>query len=226
MKETFQRGNGAARYRSAAGGVLPTRDRVLEGAASLLSEAGFHGTHLREVCKRAGVNIAGVCYHFHSKEGLYEAVTKEAARQLAAHDGQVRGGSPEAPPEERLAYIIESLFEKLGRERAWIAKLLARELVDFPGETPGSAGAGLETDFVLLQAVMTELLGPRANREITSLNALSVLSQCVFYCIASANPQRVCPQIARRLPARATLARHVTRQLLGALDLEKEGSNL
>jgi DNA-binding transcriptional regulator YbjK len=48
----------------------------------LFAEAGFHGTHLREICKRARTNVAGVSYYFHSKEGLYAAVTMERKRNV------------------------------------------------------------------------------------------------------------------------------------------------
>lgn len=42
---------------------MPARDRVLEVAREMFAEAGFHGTHFREICKRAGTNVAGICYH-------------------------------------------------------------------------------------------------------------------------------------------------------------------
>src|SRR5690349_14242089 len=51
----------------AAGCVVAPRDRVLEVACELFAEAGFHGAHFREICKRAGTNVAGICYHFQSK---------------------------------------------------------------------------------------------------------------------------------------------------------------
>ena len=62
---------------------VPARERVLGVACEMFAEAGFHGTHLREICKRAETNVAGVCYHFQSKEGLYEAASMEAGRRLS-----------------------------------------------------------------------------------------------------------------------------------------------
>src|SRR5512135_574429 len=119
----------AERPGSPAGCSLAPRDRVLEVACELFAEAGFHGTHLREICKRAGTNVAGVCYHFHSKEGLYEAVSMEAGHRLSDGDkGLVV--SRYSPPEERLLVLTESLLQRLSAKRAWIAKLLTRELVD------------------------------------------------------------------------------------------------
>jgi hypothetical protein len=57
---------------------LAARNRVLEVACEMFAEAGFHGTHFREISKRAGTNVAGICYHFRGKEGLYQAVMMEA----------------------------------------------------------------------------------------------------------------------------------------------------
>ena len=103
---------------------LPPRDRVLKVACELFANNGFHGTHLREICKRAGTNVAGVCYHFHSKEGLYEAVSMEAGQRLSGGDtGLMVSGH--SLPEERLLTLTESLLQRLSAKRAWIAKLLA-----------------------------------------------------------------------------------------------------
>ncbi len=198
---------------------LAPRDRVLEVACELFAEAGFHGTHLREICKRAGTNVAGVCYHFHSKEGLYQAVVMEAGRRLSDQAG---GGvaSPQLPPEQKLLKVVESLLEKFSGERVWIAKLLTRELVDPAGGAHNYAASGLERDFVLLQAVMRDLLGAKANSETIRLHALSVITECVIYCLAGENPNHPLTQLAVRLPGRARLARFVTQRSLGALQRE------
>jgi AcrR family transcriptional regulator len=185
----------------------------------LFAEAGFHGTHLREICKRAGTNVAGVCYHFHSKEGLYQAVVMEAGRRLS-DPGEDFVASPNLPPEQKLLKLVESLLQKLSSEHVWIAKLLTRELVDAAWGAHNYAASGLERDFVLFQAVMRDLLGAKANHETIRLHALSVISECAIYCLAGENPDHPLTQLAVRLPGRARLARFVTQRSLGALQRE------
>lgn len=218
MKTSFLRSKGADGAANPIGGLLPTRDRVLEVACELFAEAGFHGTHLREICKRAGTNVAGVCYHFHSKEGLYQAVVMEAGRRLSDYDESLVA-SAHLPPEERLLNLVESLLKKLSAGGAWIAKLLTRELVNPAGGAHNYAVSGLERDFVLLQAVMRDLLGARANIETIRLQALSLISECVFYSLAGENLEHPLIQLAAPLPNRARLARFLTQRLLGSLDL-------
>ena len=204
---------------SPIGCPLAPRDRVLEVACELFAEAGFHGTHLREICKRAGTNVAGVCYHFHSKEGLHQAVVMEAGRRLSDPDEDFVA-SPNLPPEQKLLKLVESLLQKLSSERVWIAKLLTRELVDPAWGAHNYAASGLERDFVLFQAVMRDLLGAKANSETIRLHALSVISECVVYCLAGENPDHPLTQLAVRLPGRARLASFVTQRSLGALQRE------
>jgi len=204
-------------------GAPPTRERVLEAACILFAEAGFDGTHVREVSKRAGANIAGVCYHFRSKEGLYEAVILEANRQLLGllgQDGEVHNPSLQGPPEQRLRAIIELLFKKLSGERVWIAKLLARELVAPVCSKQVFVSYGLERDHILLQGVIRELLGAETDEKGVRLHTLSVVNECLFYCLAGESINECPSDLFRRLPDRASLVRHVTQRCLGALERE------
>jgi len=199
---------------------LPARARVLEVACELFAEAGFHGTHLREICKRAGTNVAGVCYHFQSKEGLYKAVIMEAGRRISEdHVGFV--ASRHLPPEERLLELVESLLQRLSDQCAWIAKLLAREWLDPACGAQNYAASGLERDFVLLQAVMRDFLGAKADNEAIRLHALSLIGECVFYCLAGENLQHPLTQLAVGLPSRSRLARFLTRHSLRVLEQER-----
>lgn len=51
-----------------------TKDRILDAAEALFAEHGFDGTSLRTITAQAGVNLAAVNYHFHSKDSLIDAV--------------------------------------------------------------------------------------------------------------------------------------------------------
>jgi len=54
--------------------VNHTKERILDTAERLFSEQGYAATSLRSIIASAGVNLAAVHYHFHSKEALLEAV--------------------------------------------------------------------------------------------------------------------------------------------------------
>lgn len=47
-----------------------TKDRILDAAEWLFGEYGLSETSLRQITARAGVNLAAVNYHFHSKDEL------------------------------------------------------------------------------------------------------------------------------------------------------------
>ena len=51
-----------------------TKQRILDAAEELFAREGYVATSLRRVTELADVNLAGVNYHFGSKEGLLEAV--------------------------------------------------------------------------------------------------------------------------------------------------------
>jgi AcrR family transcriptional regulator len=54
--------------------VAETKDRILDSAEKLFAEHGFAATSLRHITTEAGVNLAAVNYHFHSKDALFLAV--------------------------------------------------------------------------------------------------------------------------------------------------------
>jgi AcrR family transcriptional regulator len=216
--ESMKKNRENAQATSPIGRNLPTRERVLEVACELFAEAGFHGTHLREICKRAETNVAGVCYHFQSKEGLYQAVMMEAGRQLSDLDRNFIT-STQLPAEHRLLALTESLLQRLGAKRAWIAKLLARELADHADSAHNYAASRLERDFVLLQAAMKDLTGAQDRGEAVRLHALTLISECLFYSLIAENPRHPLTQLTVTPPTRA-LARFLTKHLLRAIQTE------
>jgi len=96
--------------------VNDTKERILDTAERLFSEQGYAATSLRSIIAAAGVNLAAVHYHFHSKEALLEAVllrrSVPANRERLALLGQFEkeaGGNP--PPLEKVieAFVAPTL---------------------------------------------------------------------------------------------------------------------
>lgn len=59
-----------------------TKDRILDAAEYLFGEYGLSETSLRQITARAGVNLAAVNYHFHSKDELILATIARRIRPL------------------------------------------------------------------------------------------------------------------------------------------------
>jgi hypothetical protein len=152
----------------------------------------------------------------------------EAGRRLSARDEDFAACCAHLPPDERLLRLTESLLQKLSERRAWIAKLLARELLDPACGAHTYVASGLERDCVLLQSVTRDLLRADPSREAVGLHALRLIGECIFYSLAAENPHHPLTQLSVGFPSRVRLARFLTESSLAALQREApklEGSN-
>ncbi len=80
-----------------------TREKLLDAAEQAFADHGFEGATVREICLRAGANIAAVNYYFGDKLNLYTEVLRRFARKL---DVEAALSDRTAPPEVVLRAII------------------------------------------------------------------------------------------------------------------------
>jgi AcrR family transcriptional regulator len=199
------------------------KGRLLAAGRRLFSERGIRGTDFREICRRAGVDLPTASRHFRCKEELYEAVVSDASFQLATAAQRLSKLPDDIPSETRLYRIIASLFTKLGEQHARIARLVARQMADPAGESAGWVGLGLEKYFLLLQEEMHKMLDLQGDHEVVRLHALTIVSQCLFYCLAGENLPQVFLRLEEPLAPRETLVRHIASLSLSDLLRHKSG---
>lgn len=60
---------------------MKSKERIIEIAEGLFAKHGFDGTSIREISKKADVNLAMINYYFDSKKGLLEEIIRDRSRR-------------------------------------------------------------------------------------------------------------------------------------------------
>lgn len=196
-----------------------TRERILAAAGAVFAEVGFRDATVREICARAGANVAAVNYHFGDKGRLY-AETFERARCFseAEYDRQI-AASLGQPAEKRLELYIHAFVRKLldsGRP-TWHAKLMSREMIEPTGVLDEVVQNYVKPQFDMLCGIVSEILGEGASVDLVYMSAASVIGQCLHYHHSREVATRLCPHLYNTPGVEGVIASHVTAFSLHAL---------
>jgi AcrR family transcriptional regulator len=196
-----------------------TAQRLLEAAGEIFADLGYRAATVRQICEKAGANVAAINYHFGDKEGLYMAVLRFVP---ATHEEKYplhSGLSPDAAPEQKLRAYIQALLERIFDEGppGWHTKIIVREMSE-----PTRALDTLVEEFARplhqeLSSIVRELLGSKAGDEAVCLCTLSIMSQCVYYQHARSVIRRLYPEQSYSGEDIARRADHITGFSLAAM---------
>jgi len=161
--------------------VPDAKERILAVAEEVFADYGFKGATIRDICKKAEVNIAAVNYHFGDKERLYIETVKRAhicnARDLPIEEVD----PPGSPPVVRLERFIRGMVASMhAPARPSAMKLMMREMAD-----PGKAAGTVVDEFIRplafrLKSILRDVL-PDVPEPQLLMTGFSVISQCLFY---------------------------------------------
>lgn len=157
-----------------------TREKILNAAGEVFAAKGFEAATVREICAKAGANIAAVNYHFRSKDSLYIEAVKAA--HCVQDDFDLPEEAKALPREQKLALFIRGMMEHMwDHERPpWQLEIVMREMA-----RPTEACVELVRNFIgpkfaLLHAILREFLPDATDREL-HLTSFSIVGQCLLY---------------------------------------------
>jgi len=160
-----------------------TRRLLLEAAGAVFAEVGFRDATVREICRRAGANVAAVNYHFGDKETLYLEVLRYTHAKALEKYPPLLDVPPDAAPEKRLKAFVCSLLLRIFDKgpTAWHGKLMSREMIEPTGALDSLVEERIRPMASHLSEIIAQILKCPVADERVRLCSLSVVSQCVFY---------------------------------------------
>jgi len=159
-----------------------TRERIAVAAGEIFAERGFDGTTVRDICQRAGANVAAVNYYFGDKQRLYvEAVCQ--AHRWRIEQFPLPAWREDTPPETKLADFITTFIRRVrsGPEGTWHSKLMMREMANPTAACAELVQSSIRPQFEILLRILSELLPADASHDELRLTAFSIVGQCLFY---------------------------------------------
>ena len=196
-----------------------TKQKLLETASEVFAEQGFRNARVRDICQRAGANVASINYHFGDKEGLYREALHFAFFSLAGENPTEWVGAGDGTAEDGIYALIKSLLSQLLGEgkTACYPRMITREMVEPTDAITEVIDKGIRPQVDALFKLLRLLLGRRVSDQKLRRCASSIFGQCMFYHFAQ--PAILQLRLEKKLGPRSVdaLARHITEFSLAAL---------
>jgi AcrR family transcriptional regulator len=201
-----------------------TRRRILDAAGRLFAERGFRGATLREIARRAGVNLASANYHFGSKQALYLEVVRgefeKLERKLEARGANV--GAPvetlsRAGLEELLRRRIETMLETMLDEKSIHGPIMLREMSDPSGALPVIVKQFIDPQRRMMDRIIARLAPELPPAEVEFCTR-SLVGQTFFYLTHKAALLLLMGRASYPRGVTCAAAAHITAFSLGGLE--------
>jgi TetR/AcrR family transcriptional regulator, regulator of cefoperazone and chloramphenicol sensitivity len=159
-----------------------TRDKLIEAAGYVFAERGYRAATIREICRRAGANVAAVNYTFGDKMGLYTEVLRHSvhAAQTAAMSVALDSS---LSPEDTIRCVIRARLMSLCREARpdWHFRLVMHEFSHPTAAMGRVVDEGMRPIYERVRKAVGEIIGLPPEHETTRLSLNSIIGQILFY---------------------------------------------
>ena len=173
-----------------------TRDKLVEAAGNVFAERGYHAATIREICRRAGANVAAVNYTFGDKMGLYTEVLRHSVR--AAQSAAMKAALDSSlSPQDTIRGVIRARLMTLCQEARpdWHIRLVLHEF-SHPTQAMGRVvDEGMRPIYERLRKAVSEIIGLPPTHETTLLSVNSIVGQILFYMFSRPVLARLQPEL-------------------------------
>ncbi len=197
-----------------------TQRRIIEAAGQIFADSGYKYTTIRAICRRAGVNVAAVNYHFGGKKNLYKAALKALRARVVEKHPLDLSDYGTRPPDERLYAFIRTLLSRIldEGEGAAFAKLMAQELIQPTDAFDQIIEEIVNPTFAFLSATVMQLFRKPMSKEKVGLCCLSIVGPIFYFYMSKHVIRKLFDKEHFGEGEIDAVARHITRFSLYAID--------
>lgn len=203
----------------------PTRARLIEAAGQVFAEHGFQSATIRDICTRAGANVAAVNYHFRDKAGLYLAVLRHSMSGASGQSELRDAALLAATPEEALRLMVAAMLRRMHNPntgRACHLRIMVHEMAQPTEALPRVVEEIIGPNYAAMRQILSRLLGKPSDDDVTRLCAHSVIGQVVHYAHAGPVIGLLWPALKMTPERLDAIAAHIAEFSLHAIEHFKE----
>jgi AcrR family transcriptional regulator len=166
---------------------LAIRQQLLEVAGEIFAKRGYANATSKEICVRAGTNVAAVNYHFGGKEALYSAVLIEAHRRLVTVEELAALTESKPDAREKLSAILGKLLGELptkNQKSAWHFRVLIREFLSPSPMLDRMLKSEAAPKARILRGVLAAIMGLPEEHPVVARSIISVIAPCIMLLIS------------------------------------------
>lgn len=189
-----------------------TRERLLETAGEIFGEKGFDRATGKEICARAGANVAAINYYFGSIDGLYREVLEEAQRRFITFDAIQAAVATKKGARAKLRALIDLAAQRLTApvSTSWIFRVLAREMAAPSPIFLPIRQREIPPRAALMKWLVSEIVGLPPEHPAVARSALSIIAPFAMLSIADRSIlERAFPNLPLKEDGAQALADHL-----------------
>ncbi len=197
------------------------REKILLTALALFAEQGFERTTVRQIAKKAQVNVSAISYYFGDKVGLYRAAFTEPMG--SPKDDIALFNSPNLSLEQALYGLFGGFIEPL--KQSELAKLCTRlhmrEMVEPTGLWADEIDNGIAPYHQALLVVLQKELNITQTDDDLHRLAMCIVAMGVHLFVGRDVIEKICPEIISGNSALDTTQQKLVIFALSMIEAEK-----